>query len=285
MKNILITGENSYIGKALETWLMREPGDYKVSCVKVKEEAWKTICFHDFDVVVHTAAAVHIKESKKNQLYFYEINRDLTAALAEEAKARGVEHFIFLSSMAVYGMNKGFITRETLPLPNTDYGASKLEGENFLRRLQSEDFQVSIVRSPLVYGEGCKGKYRKLSRLVKILPIFPKMDNLRSMIHIDNLTEFIKQIIDNQNADERDKKAGESEIYFPQNREYVNISKLVHGIAKTNGREIKMPQVFNGIIRKIKLPVIERLFFDLQYDMEMSDYKFDYRIVDYETYS
>ena len=49
----------------------------------------------------------------------------------------------------------------------------------------------------MIYGKGCKGNYQKLAKLARITPIFPDIENKRSMIYIDNLSEFIKKLIEN----------------------------------------------------------------------------------------
>jgi two-component system response regulator MprA len=77
MKNILITGKNSYIGTSLENWLMREPDQYKVDTVDMKDGSWKEKDFSQYDVVFHVAGIAHIKETSDNQDFYYKVNRDL----------------------------------------------------------------------------------------------------------------------------------------------------------------------------------------------------------------
>ena len=217
MKRILITGANSYIGTSLKNWLEKCPGRYFVDTVSTRNDVWKQKDFRDFDVVFHVAGIAHVSSDPKMEDLYYKVNRDLTIEIAKKSKAEGVKQFIFMSSIIAYGdcsRDKGIITRNTVPTPNNFYGNSKLKAEEGIRGLESDDFKVVILRPPMIYGKGSKGNYLKLSKAAQKLPIFPNIDNERSMLHIDNLCEFIKLIIDNE----------ERGMFFPQNKEYVKTS-------------------------------------------------------------
>lgn len=268
MKKILITGMNSYIGTSLNKWLMETPDNYIVDTISVRDDSWKNKNFNQYDVVFHVAGIAHIKETKENRQLYYRVNRDLAYEVAEKAKSDGVKQFIFLSSMSVYGIEKGIISKNTIIKPTTIYGKTKIEAEGLIKSLENDLFLVSIVRPPMVYGRGCKGNYSKLSKLVLITPIFPELHNQRSMIYIDNLSEFIKQLIDNRSRG----------IFFPQNSEFVNTSKMVRMMAKTHGKKIIMTKVFNPIIKILNISILNKVFGDLVYEQSMSDYEKNYRV-------
>lgn len=264
MKKILITGKDSYIGTSVEKWLMKEPDKYSVDTLDVKGNNWKDYDFTRYDTVFHVAGIVHLKEKPEmNDLYF-KVNRDLAYEIAEKSKKDGIKQFVFLSSMSIYGIEQGVITRDTMPAPKSIYGKSKLEAEKLIEQLNDSNFKMAILRPPMVYGEGCKGNYPRLVSLAKKTPIFPDYPNKRSMIYIDNLSEFIKQLIDN------DSKG----LFFPQNKEYVCTSEMVKLIAKEHNREIYMTKLFNSIIKGLtRINTIGKVFGDLVYDMEISDYE------------
>ena len=92
------------------------------------------------------------------------------------------------------------------------------------------------------------------------------------MLHIDNLCEFIKVMIDNE----------ESGLFYPQNAEYVKTSEMVGLIAEVHGRRIVLTRIFNPIIRLmgVKIGLINKVFGNLVYDQKMSEYKVNYRIRD-----
>jgi len=268
MKNILITGKNSYIGTSLENWLMREPDKYKVDTVDMKDGSWKEKDFSLYDVVFHVAGIAHIKETSDNQNLYYKVNRDLAYESAQKAKQDGVEQFIFLSSMSVYGIENGVIDKSTPLNPNSAYGKSKVEAEELINKLEDSSFTVATLRPPMVYGKGCRGNYPRLVGLALKTPIFPKIDNKRSMIYIDNLSEFVKQLIDYRS----------SGLFFPQNAEYVNTSEMVRLIAEVHGKRMVMTKLFNPILRLLNVSTVNKVFGDLLYDMSMSEYERDYRV-------
>jgi len=274
MKKILITGANSYIGTSVEKWLGRYPAKYKVDTVDMKDERWREKDFSEFDVVLHVAGIAHVTSNPNMEDLYYRVNRDLTIETAKKAKLEGVKQFIFMSSILVYGdssRNKKVIYRDTIPIPSNFYGISKLQAEEGIKELESEEFKIVILRPPMIYGKGCKGNYVKLAKAAQKLPIFPNIDNERSMLHIDNLCEFIKLIIDNE----------ERGLFFPQNKEYVKTSEMVRLIAEIYGKKIKLVKFFNPILKLLmkKWGFINKVFGSLAYEKSMSEYaKADYRI-------
>ena len=127
MKNILITGANSYIGKSLEKWLSKRQSEYSINTIDILDDSWKSMSFSNYDIIFHVAGVAHIKDTKKNDSLYYKVNRDLTAEIAKKAKNDKVKQFLFLSTMSVYGIETGIITRDTVPEPKSNYGKSKLE--------------------------------------------------------------------------------------------------------------------------------------------------------------
>jgi nucleoside-diphosphate-sugar epimerase len=272
MKKILITGANSYIGTSLDKWLKKYSGDYYTDTLDMRYDSWKEKDFSKYDVVFHVAGIAHIKETSKNQELYYKVNRDLASETAQKAKGEGVGQFIFLSSMSVYGIENGVIDKDTPLNPNTAYGKSKLEAEELIKKLEDESFIIAILRPPIVYGKGCRGNYPRLAGLALKTPIFPKVDNKRSMIYIDNLAEFVKQLIDNQSGG----------LFFPQNAEYVNTSEMVKVIAEAHGRKIWTTKLFNPLLRLLNVSTINKVFGDLVYEMIISDYESDYRVCEFK---
>lgn len=273
MKRVLITGKNSYIGTSLENWLMREPDKYKVDTVDMKDGSWKEKDFSQFDVVFHVAGIAHVSSDPKMEDLYYKVNRDLTIETAEKAKAEGVKQFIFMSSIIVYGdssSSKRVIDRNTVPTPSNFYGNSKLQAEEGIKDLESDEFKIVVLRPPMIYGKGSKGNYPRLANMAKKIPVFPDIDNERSMLHIDNLCEFIKIMIDHE----------ETGLYFPQNKEYVKTSELVKTIAEVHGKKIVMTKLFNPVLRLMfGIGIVNKVFGNLVYEKSMSDYdKANYRI-------
>lgn len=278
MKHILITGAGSYVGIAVEKWLGRNPERYSIDTLDMLDNEWRTKDFSSYDVVYHVAGIAHadvgkVTEEQKN--LYYKVNTDLAVEVAEKAKSEGVKQFIFMSSMIVYsGCKEKVITSETEPKPLNFYGNSKWQADQKIRRLADERFKVVVLRPPMIYGKGSKGNYPQLAKLAGTLPIFPEVKNKRSMLHIDNLCEFVKLMIDNE----------ESGVFFPQNGEYTNTSDMVQMIAAVKDHKIVMIPGMSMFIKLMeKIPgkigsLAEKAFGDFAYDMQMSEYKENYRV-------
>ena len=274
MKRILITGANSYIGTSFEKWVGQWPDKYWVDTVDMKDGSWKEKDFSQYDVVFHVAGIAHVSSDPKMEDLYYKVNRDLTIEAAKKAKAEGVKQFIFMSSIIVYGdssSNKRVITRETVPTPSNFYGNSKLQAEQGITPLESDGFKVVILRPPMIYGKGSKGNYPKLAKLAQKLPLFPDIDNERSMLHIDNLCEFIRLLVDHE----------ESGLFFPQNKEYVKTSEMVRLIAEVHGKRVRLVRWMNWLIKLLfGIGIVNKVFGNLVYEQSMSRYRVNYQIRD-----
>lgn len=267
MKKILITGVGSYIGTSFEKYLNSYSDNYLIESVDMIGDDWKNKDFSGYDVVFHVAGIAHIKETEENRQLYYDVNHIKAFETAKKAKESGVSQFVFLSTMSVYGVNTGVITKNTNTNPQNAYGKSKLMAEKDITSLMDDNFKVAIIRPPMVYGKGCKGNFNSVLKLVMKFPFFPKIHNERSMIYIDNLCEFVRMIIE----------SGESGIFCPQNKNYVCTSDMAEIISKKYGKKIFFSRIL-GFICKIFMPfvsIIRKAFGNLIYkDLEEFDYKY-----------
>lgn len=278
MYRVLITGANSYIGNSVEKWLEKEPDSYRVDTLDMQADDWRGFPFEAYDTVFHVAGIAHADTGnateEQKQLY-YRVNTQLAVETAKRAKQAGVGQFIFMSSMIVYsGCGETFITKNTKPKALNFYGDSKLQAENGLKELADDSFKVVVLRPPMIYGKGSKGNYPQLARMAGKLPLFPAVHNKRSVLHIDNLCEFVRLMIENR----------EQGVFFPQNGEYVNTSDMVKEIAGVKGHRIVMLKGMNPVVQLMKkMPgkigaLATKAFGDMAYDMGMSDYRENYRV-------
>ena len=279
MQKILIIGEHSYIGGSFVEWMKQWSDLYKIDVVSSRENKWKEVYFGDYDSILHVAGIAHVDAKADMEELYYKVNRDLTIACCKKAKEDGAKQFIFLSSLIVYGESKSFepvvITKDTKPVPNGFYGRSKLEAEEGIFSLEAEDFKVAAIRPPMVYGKHSKGNYSKLAKLAAICPIFPDIKNERSMIHIEQLCECIRLVIEKQ----------ANGIFMPQNKEYVSTTQLVQEIAKVKGKKVYTTKLFNPLIRVMakKISFINKVFGTLVYAKECSDcFDWNYCIYSFE---
>lgn len=280
MKNILVFGKDSYIGTNFEKWLNKsKEGNYNISSISSKDDEWRKEDFSKYDVVFCLAGIAHVSANKKLEDLYYKVNRDLPIEVAKKAKAEGVKQFIFMSSMIIYGADGKIgqfkiIKEDTSKVPIDFYGRSKLEADEAIQKLSDEKFKTIIIRAPMVYGPNCKGNFPKLKKIAKILPIFPDIENNRSMIYIDNLVECIKQNIDNEN----------SGIIYPQNKEYVSTKSIIEAMAKAMNKKMHFVKIFNPILKLLskKINYINKIFGNKVYDKSLSG-DFSYCVVDFET--
>lgn len=259
-KKILITGEYSYIGEsfcAYATSLLDE-----VDIVDVRTDEWRKHDFSSYDCVVHVAAIVHKPDKEYTEEEYYAVNTQLAYDVAEKAKNESVKQFVLFSSMSVYGVKRGIITKATELNPTNMYGKSKMLAEQKIEKLRDESFCVAVLRPPMIYGKKCKGNYVQLSRFGKKFSIFPDFDSHRSMLHIENLNRFLKKVID-------EKLDG---IFCPQDPEYICVTEMMKLIAQANSRKMKTTKLFNPFIRlamKMKISVFCKVFGTLVYDKNL----------------
>ena len=103
---------------------------------------------HRIGAVVHLAAHVGVAESLSEPEACHRVNSEATADLIRAATDRGVRHFVFSSTAAVYGRPRGVPVGEDAPLaPITPYGASKAAAERALHGAASgHGFQYVVLR-------------------------------------------------------------------------------------------------------------------------------------------
>ena len=278
MKRVLITGANSFVGMNIERWLMDTPDEFSVDTVDTMNDAWKRADFSQYDVVFNVAGIAHVNPKPEMAPLYYKVNRDLAIEIAKWAKEHGVKQYIYMSSKIVYHNNKNLkmdvITADTIPNPNDFYGDSKLQAEIGLRELETETFKMCILRPPMIYGLNNKGNLPRLAWLATKVPVFPAWHNKRSMIHVNNLAEFVKQLI------LRDM----SGTFFPQNSEYADTVELVRYFANKYNKKVWITSLLNPFVwlGSFFFKPICKMFSSSNYEQNMSQYGFDYQVVSYK---
>jgi UDP-glucose 4-epimerase len=228
MTRVLITGANSFVGTNFRKFSYFENID-ELSLLDKRPE---DIEFGKYDVVLHLAAIVH--QSKKiDEAEYYAVNRDLCLKVAEQSKKSGVKQFVFLSTLKVY---RGFTDSSELRNENSEcfpddaYGKSKYAAEIALKKLEDQGFTISIIRTPLIYGEGVKANMINLVKLVDTFPFLPfgKIENRRNFTFVENLVGFIDQIII--------KRA--SGVFIVMDEKAYSTTELINFISNSLGKKI-----------------------------------------------
>lgn len=251
MKRILITGKNSYIGNAVAEYLLQyneAAGEvcYEVERISLRGRKIEEIPMAGYDTVLHVAGKAHVdvsKASQEVQKEYYQVNCELAVETARKAASDGVKQFIYLSSVIVYGDSARVgktkhVSAETEPTPANFYGDSKWQAEQKLRALET-DMAIAVLRIPMIYGKGSKGNYPLLVRIAGKTPVFPRVNNQRSMLYVEHLAEFIRLLAE----------SGQGGLFLPQEKEYINTAELVRSIGEVKGKRIRLWAVLNPFVR------------------------------------
>lgn len=276
-KTLMITGASGFIGS---NFIKKYENEYNIIPVCLIKNKPEDLDYTGVDTILHLAALVHQMKGAPEEKYF-EVNTELTRRLATTAKEKGVGHFVFYSTVKVYGFdgelnNHDFILTENSPCnPNDPYGTSKYEAEKILNSLQEENFKIAMVRPPMVYGEGVKGNMLSLMKLINILPIIPfdYDNNKRSIISTENLLYLTHLVIKNQ-ADG---------IYLGTEGNPVSIKEIAESIEKGLGKKkinIKFPNFIFKLLCKIKPDIMIRLYGTLAFKQENNYEKIEYESKD-----
>ena len=255
--NILLTGATGFVG----SYFTKHYSDrYSIKTFSFLRHKQENLSFNNIHSVVHLAALVHQMGGASYEEY-KKINVTQTLQLAKKAKESGVKHFIFMSSIKACGEESSYRYDETVRCkPQDEYGKTKLEAENLLLQLQDENFHVSIIRTPIIYGPGVKANIANLVKLVERVPLLPfgDINNKRSMIFIGNLCHIIDTLIQTQRVG----------IFFVADDTTLSTKEFIQMIAKVQQKQIRLITLvfFASLLKTIKPSFYKRLYESLEID-------------------
>lgn len=288
MTNVLVTGASGFIGNQICRFLVAH--GYRVKgTVRTQEQAQELIeqgiepivtgnllspwwrdelnilnlhALVNVDVVIHTAACVHNKDA--SEFDYHNINYRVTKDLVQECIKHSVKHFIFLSTVKVNGENtteEPFCESSPYDIEN-HYSWSKVRAEVVIKKLCADtETNYTILRLPLVYGDGAKGNFRRLVNLVKKHSILPlgNIQNKRSLLSIDNLMSAIELCIESDNS--------YNQTFCLSDNDDVSTTDLVQMIAKAYDKEVRLIGIPVFIQKLLRYTGIgRRLFGSLEID-------------------
>ncbi|MBU2025310.1 NAD(P)-dependent oxidoreductase [Patescibacteria group bacterium] len=172
MKNVLVTGNQGYIGMIVTDELTRRGynvigvdwGIFKnTQFVPVKTRPAKQIYkdirdislndLREIKAVIHLAGIANDPAGDINPEATYEINCKASVRLARLAKAAGVSRFLFSSSCSVYGASeKEYVDEANALDPQTPYAKSKILAEKEIEKMGDNHFLPIFLRNATVFG-------------------------------------------------------------------------------------------------------------------------------------
>ena len=240
---IIITGTTGFVGKNLTQYLTTKSdtviplsirnGDYQLD--------------NTADAIIHLAGKSHDTKNTSDDNEYYRVNTDLTIDLFDKFLQSDIKDFIFFSSVkAAADTVEGVLTEDTEPNPQTAYGKSKLQAEEYLlSKVLPAGKRLIIIRPCMIHGKGNKGNLNLLYKVVRLgIPwILASYDNQRSFITIDNLNFIIYSIL-------HDPKVA-SGVYNIADDVAISTNELISIIAKAGDKKPKLIRVPKIVIQKV----------------------------------
>jgi nucleoside-diphosphate-sugar epimerase len=255
---ILLTGSNGFIGGY---FLKEYKNIFEFKKFSFLHNNIENLNLKNINTIVHCGALVHQINNSPTYDEYLEVNVNQAMVLAEKAKQSNVNHFIFLSTVKVYGEKiKTVLNENSKTNPQNYYSKSKLKAEEMLKSIESPEFKITIIRTPLVYGPGVKANFLMLIKLIKFFPIIPLggINNKRSMIFVGNLCDMLFQIIN--------KKA--KGLFIAKDDLSLSISELVKLSAKAMQKKVYL-------FRFPLLVFLIKIFYSSIYNKLFLSYEFD----------
>lgn len=257
MKKLLLTGARGFIGSYFQKEYAHK---YTIQTFSFLKDDIETLHVKDVETVIHLSALVHQMGGASDEAY-ERVNVEQTVQLARKAKESCAKQFIFMSTVKVYGEESERSYTEISPChPEDAYGKTKLKAEQELQALADENFTVSIIRTPIVYGRGVKANMQNLMKLIDTIPLLPLggIDNKRSFVYIGNVCALLDSLIEQ-------KKEG---VFLAGDDLPLSTTELIQALARAKKKKlflIKLP-LFAMFIKWVKPSFYKRLFESLTID-------------------
>ena len=264
MNKILITGSNGLVGSY---FINKYKDKYEIKTFSFLKDDISTLDCSTCEIVFHLSALVHQMGGASCEEY-ERVNVSQTLQLAKKAKESGVKHFVFMSTVKVYGEETFNKYSETSHCnPEDEYGKSKLKAEKLLLELENDTFKVSIIRTPIIYGYGVKANIKNLVNLVNKIFILPfgNTQNKRSMVYIGNLCHLVDEVIIQQ----------QTGIFLASDDEPLSTSKLIEEIAGNLDKKVYLIKIpfFESFLKVLKPSFHKRLYGSLEVDNRITKEK------------
>jgi GlcNAc-P-P-Und epimerase len=175
MKKLLLTGAYGFVGNYIynelkEKFIITTLGLEEENDININLAKDTPLLNKKYDIVVHAAGKAHVmKKSENESLDFLKINLIGTQNLCKSLELNKPKVFIFISTVAVYGLDSGKNIDETYPLKGTSpYALSKIQSENFLINWCAQNEVIlGILRPSLIAGKNPPGNLKIMINGIK----------------------------------------------------------------------------------------------------------------------
>ena len=242
----LVTGANGFIGQILCTHLQKNGTSVRALLRKQSTGSWNESvigdlasgslpheCLSGVHTVFHLAGKAHaLAENAKEASSYQQINVEGTRLLLEAARRAHVRRFIFFSSVKSVGEGGEAILDEECSLPpETPYGRTKLDAENLVLNATGIP-HITILRPSMVYGPGNPGNLGRMISGVKkgFFPPFPKINNQRSMVHVEDVVQAAWLAAENPQA--------HKQIYIVTDGQVYSTRQIYEWICQALGKPV-----------------------------------------------
>lgn len=155
--------------------------------------------FEDADIIINLAA--EHRDDVRPPARYDQVNVEGARNVCAAADEAGINHIIFTSSVAVYGLTRGRPDENSPHAPFNDYGRTKSEAEAVYQQWFEQnplERTLTIIRPTVIFGPGNRGNVYNLIRQIasgKFLMI-GNGKNCKSMAYVGNVSAFIRYCLD-----------------------------------------------------------------------------------------
>ena len=242
---ITITGSTGFVGCNLLEFLLDH--NFEPKALNLRIPNWKTDLDEDSNAIIHLAGKAHDTKNTSNPEDYFDVNTKLTQDLFDAFLESNCRDFIFFSSVkAVTDKAEDIVTEETVTNPQTAYGQSKLQAEQYiLSKSLPQGKRVFIIRPSMIHGPGNKGNLNLLYQLVSKGIPWPlgAFGNKRSFCSIDNVCFVIQQILEREDIP--------SGIYNLADNDAISTNRLIELIAISKHKKAKIYKISQKKINRL----------------------------------
>ena len=242
---IIITGSSGFVGSNLINFFRLSLNE--LSLLNLRNPNWKSEIDIDANAIIHLAGKAHDVKNISNLEEYFKINTKLTQDLFDAFLVSNCRDFIFFSSVkTVADKAEDIVTEEIVTNPQTAYGQSKLQAEQYiLSKALPQDKRLFIIRPSMIHGPGNKGNLNLLYQLVRKGIPWPlgAFHNQRSFCSIDNVCHVVNQILEREGIP--------SGAYNLADDETVSTNELIEIIGATTNKKVRILSISKKIINTI----------------------------------